>query len=101
MRNRRLHNADGSYRGMGPNADKPVDDTVPVLRISSPDGKTRAFVFGCACHAVTFGPENLELSGSGIEPISVTQLATHTSGFDNTKSARARIGDAALASLGY
>jgi serine-type D-Ala-D-Ala carboxypeptidase len=45
-----------------------------------------------------------ELSGSGIEPITVTQLATHTSGFDNTKyhdRARARIGDAALASLGY
>jgi len=63
VRNRRLANADGSYRGMGPNADQPVDDTVPVLRVDAPDGKTRALVFGCACHAVTFGPENLKLSG--------------------------------------
>lgn len=63
VRNRRLYNPDGSYRGMGPNPNKPVDDTVPVLRVSSPDGKPRAFLFGCACHAVTFGPENLKLSG--------------------------------------
>jgi hypothetical protein len=63
VRNRRLYNPDGSYRGMGPNPNKPVDDAVPVLRVDSPDGKPRAFVFGCACHAVTFGPENLKLSG--------------------------------------
>jgi len=63
VRNRRLYDDHGSYRGMGPNADKPVDDTVPVLRVSSPEGKPRALVFGCACHPVTFGPENLKLSG--------------------------------------
>ena len=63
VRNRRLHNADGSYRGMGPNPQKPVDDVVPVLRVSSPEGKLRALVFGCACHAVTFGSDNLKLSG--------------------------------------
>jgi hypothetical protein len=37
-----------------------------------------------------------ELSGSGIEPITVTQLATHTSGFDNTKYHERAQGDAQL-----
>jgi len=63
VRNRRLYHADGSYSGMGPNANKAVDDTVPVLRVSAPDGTMRGIVFGCACHPVTFGPENLKLSG--------------------------------------
>jgi len=63
VRNRRLYNPDGSYRGMGPNADKYVDDTVPVLRVSTPAGTLRGIVFGCACHPVTFGPESLKLSG--------------------------------------
>jgi hypothetical protein len=63
VRNRRLYHADGTYSGMGPNADKFVDDAVPVLRVSAPDGTVRGIVFGCACHPVTFGPENLKLSG--------------------------------------
>lgn len=63
VRNRRLYHADGRYRGMGPNAAKPVDDAVPVLRVNTPDGKPRAIVFGCACHAVTLGPDNIKLSG--------------------------------------
>jgi len=37
-----------------------------------------------------------ELLGSGIEPITVTQLATHTSGFDNTKYHDRAQGDALL-----
>lgn len=63
VRNRRVYNPDGSYRGMGPNPNKPVDDTVPVLRVNSPEGGVRAIVFGCACHAVTFGSDSLKLSG--------------------------------------
>ncbi|MEN6496102.1 MAG: neutral/alkaline non-lysosomal ceramidase N-terminal domain-containing protein [Thermoguttaceae bacterium] len=63
VRNRRLYHPDGRYRGMGPNPGKPVDDAVPVLRVSTPDGKPRAIVFGCACHPVTLGPDNLKLSG--------------------------------------
>jgi neutral ceramidase len=63
VRNRRQYNADGSYRGMGPNPDKPVDDVVPVLRVSSPEGRVRALVFGCACHPVTLGQDSLKLSG--------------------------------------
>ena len=63
VRNRRLYHADGSYRGMGPNANKYVDDTVPVLSVCAPDGTLRGIVFGCACHPVTFGSDNLKLSG--------------------------------------
>jgi len=63
VRNRRLYHEDGSYRRMGPNANKYVDDTVPVLRVCAPDGTLRGIVFGCACHPVTFGSENLKLSG--------------------------------------
>jgi hypothetical protein len=63
VRNRRQYDAHGAYRRMGPNPDKPVDDVVPVLRISTPGGHTRAIVFGCACHAVTLGQDNLKLSG--------------------------------------
>jgi hypothetical protein len=63
VRNRRLYHEDGSYRGMGPNANKAVDDTVPVLRVNDPGGKLLGIVFGCACHPVTFGPDNLKLSG--------------------------------------
>ena len=63
VRNRRLYREDGSYRGMGPNASKYVDDTVPVLRVDTPEGKLRAIVFGCACHPVTLCPDSLKLSG--------------------------------------
>ncbi len=63
VRNRRLYHADGSYRGMGPNADKYVDNAVPVLCVTAPGGKLRAIVFGCACHPVTLGDDNLKLSG--------------------------------------
>ncbi|MHB9031010.1 MAG: neutral/alkaline non-lysosomal ceramidase N-terminal domain-containing protein [Candidatus Latescibacterota bacterium] len=31
----------------------PRDDTVPVLKIAAPDGKTRAILFGYACHPIT------------------------------------------------
>lgn len=63
VRNRRLYRADGSYRGMGPNADRYADDTVPVLRVCAPEGTLRGIVFGCACHPVTFGSDSLKLSG--------------------------------------
>lgn len=63
VRNRRLYKDDGAYRSMGPNPQKPVDDRVPVLRVSALDGKLRAIVFGCACHPVTLCPDSLKLSG--------------------------------------
>jgi len=38
---------------MRANPQAPVDRTVPVLRVESPDGKLRAVLFGCACHNTT------------------------------------------------
>jgi hypothetical protein len=39
---------------ISPNADGPVDHDVPVLRVTTPDGKTtRAILFGYACHNTT------------------------------------------------
>ena len=61
--NRRRYDKNGAYRGMGPNPDKYVDRTVPVLRVDAPDGQMRAVVFGCACHAVTLTSANMKLSG--------------------------------------
>lgn len=41
----------------------PVDHRVPVLRITSPDGKIRAILFGYACHNTTLTAEFLKISG--------------------------------------
>lgn len=60
---RRQYDAQGKYRGMGPNPQQPVDRSVPVLRIDTPEGKLRGLVFGCACHGVTLGDDNPKLSG--------------------------------------
>jgi len=53
--NRRQFDADGRYKGMGPNPHGPVDPVVPVLRVDRPDGRLRALAFGCACHNVACG----------------------------------------------
>jgi hypothetical protein len=63
VQNRRRFGADGTYRGMGPNPNRYVDRSVPVLRIETRDGRLRGVVFGCACHAVTLGSQNNRLSG--------------------------------------
>jgi neutral ceramidase len=39
----------------------PVDHDVPVLRITAPDGRLRAIVFGYACHATSLS--NYEVNG--------------------------------------
>lgn len=52
--NRRLPTASGYQNS--PNPDGPVDHDVPVLRITSEDGKTvRGLLFGYACHNTTLG----------------------------------------------
>ncbi len=47
--NRRIKTKQGTIR-MGPNPDGPVDSVVPVLKVTSTEGKIRALLFGCACH---------------------------------------------------
>lgn len=41
----------------------PVDHRVPVLRVSAPDGRIRAILFGYACHNTTLTAEFLQVSG--------------------------------------
>jgi len=40
---------------LGVNPTGSVDHDVPVLKVSSPDGKLRAILFGYACHGTTIG----------------------------------------------
>ena len=63
VKNRRKFGKDGRYSGMGPNADRYADRSVPVLRIDRPDGQLRGLLFGCACHPVTLGSSSSALSG--------------------------------------
>jgi CubicO group peptidase (beta-lactamase class C family) len=58
--NRRLKTKDEVV--MAPNPQGHVDRTVPILRVDGRDGELRALVFGCACHPVTLGGDNLRLS---------------------------------------
>ena len=51
--NRRRLDEHGRYAGFQPEPRKPIDPYVPILRISSPDGKVRAVLFGYACHPST------------------------------------------------
>jgi hypothetical protein len=41
----------------------PVDHTVPVLRVSAPDGTVRAILFNYACHGTTLQGNNLLING--------------------------------------
>jgi len=51
--NRRTPTENG-YRNH-PNPNGPVDHTVPVLRVDSPEGELRAVLFGYTCHNTTMG----------------------------------------------
>lgn len=51
--NRRLP-VDGGYRN-SPNPEGPVDQNVPILRVTDADGNIRAILFGYACHNTTLG----------------------------------------------
>lgn len=45
------------------NPDGVVDHSLPVLKISDPDGAVRAVLLSYACHAVTLGPKNNVVHG--------------------------------------
>jgi hypothetical protein len=59
--NRREPTAGGVKIGLNPNG--PTDPDVPVLKVTSPDGKLRAVLFGYACHNTTLTGEFFRLSG--------------------------------------
>ncbi len=50
-----MNRRQGAQKGViiGTNPEGPVDHDVPVLRVSDPQGKLRAVVFGYACHNTT------------------------------------------------
>ena len=52
--NRRTSDGKGGWRNF-PNPAGPVDQTVPVLKATSAEGKEIAIVFGYACHCTTLG----------------------------------------------
>ena len=59
--NRREFTERGVILGVNPRG--PVDRTVPVLRVSAPDGSPRAVVFGAGAHCVTLRGDNFRISG--------------------------------------
>lgn len=57
--NRRTPNGQGGWKNF-PNPDGPVDQEVPVLRVSSTEGKKDlAVVFGYNCHCTTLGLQKI------------------------------------------
>jgi neutral ceramidase len=48
---------------IGVNPAGPTDPTVPVIRITAPDGSLRAILFGYACHNTTLTGQFYQLSG--------------------------------------
>ncbi len=59
--NRREATAKGVKIGLNPKG--PVDHSVPVLRVTGPDGKLRAILFAYACHNTTLTGEFYKISG--------------------------------------
>jgi len=48
---------------IGVNSAGPVDHSVPVLRVASPDGKLRAILFAYACHGTTLTGDFYQIDG--------------------------------------
>ena len=59
--NRRELTPKGMRIGLNPNG--PTDPDVPVLRVTAPDGRLRAVLFGYACHNTTLGGDYYQITG--------------------------------------
>ncbi|MHB1306623.1 MAG: neutral/alkaline non-lysosomal ceramidase N-terminal domain-containing protein [Limisphaerales bacterium] len=59
--NRRQSSPNGYHIGVNPLG--PVDHEVPVLKVSAPDGRLRAVLFGYACHNTTLGGDLYQING--------------------------------------
>ena len=59
--NRRQPSNDGVRIGV--NTTGPVDHDVPVLKVTAPDGRLRAVLFGYACHNTTLGGDFYQING--------------------------------------
>jgi hypothetical protein len=59
--NRRAPTANG-FR-IGVNTNGPVDHTLPVLRVTTPNGQLRAVLFGYGCHNTTLGGNFYQING--------------------------------------
>ncbi len=59
--NRRVLN-EGRWMNFGVQADGPVDHSVGVLRVSSPDGKLLGAIFNYACHCTTLGGDHYRIN---------------------------------------
>jgi neutral ceramidase len=59
--NRRQPSPNGIRIGVNP--DGPTDSDVPVLKVTAPDGRTRALLFAYACHNTTLTGDTYKISG--------------------------------------
>ncbi|QEF98670.1 Neutral ceramidase precursor [Stieleria maiorica] len=53
---------DGKWSGFGVQSDGPFDHSVPVLRITSPEGMVRGLIFNYACHCTTVGGDYYKIN---------------------------------------
>ena len=60
--NRRLLK-EGRWIGFSHNTNGPVDHALPLLRVTDPEGKPRAVLFGYACHCTTLPGEFNQICG--------------------------------------
>lgn len=49
----------------------PVDHSLPVLRITDPDGRVKAILINYACHGITLGPNVNEIHGDWMGEVQV------------------------------
>ena len=57
--------ADGKWKGIGVQAEAPVDHSVPLLRIEDGEGRVRGMVFNYACHCTTLSTNRINGDWAG------------------------------------